>query len=64
METFIFNFLTVCNIMPAKWFLTIIKSVMIKGTGFFYIWKETLVLIFMTVVFIALSAKKFKYRLE
>ena len=29
-----------------------------------YIWKETLILIFMTLVFIGLSVRKFKIRLE
>ena len=37
---------------------------MIKGTGFMYIWKETLILIFMTLVFIGLSVRNFKIRLE
>ncbi len=52
------------NIMPARWFLIIIKNIMIKGTGFLYIWKETLILAGMTVLFIALSVKNFHYRLE
>jgi ABC-2 type transport system permease protein len=50
-------------IMPPRWFVTIIRSVMIKGAGLAYIWKETLVLIAMTVLFIILSAKRFKERL-
>ena len=52
------------NIMPARWFLAIIKNIMIKGTGLFYVWKETLVLIGFIVLFITISTKKFKYRLE
>lgn len=51
-------------IMPPRWFIEILKSIMIKGTGFMYIWKETLILVGMTVVFIAISIKKFKIRLE
>lgn len=54
----------ISQLMPPKWFITIIKNVMIKGTGFTFIWKETLVLILMTVFFIFLSIKKFKIRLE
>ncbi len=53
----------ISNIMPSKWFIIIIKSIMLKGTGFMYIWKETLILLFMTVVFIGLSVKNFKIRL-
>jgi ABC-2 type transport system permease protein len=51
------------NIVPAKWFFTIIKSVMIKGLGLKFIWKETLILLGMTLLLLALSLKKFKIRL-
>ncbi|MBI9067689.1 MAG: ABC transporter permease [Salinivirgaceae bacterium] len=51
-------------IMPPRWFIEILKSIMIKGTGIAYVWKETLILVAMTVVFIVLSIKKFKIRLE
>jgi ABC-2 type transport system permease protein len=51
-------------IMPPRWFIEILKSVMIKGVGFSYIWKETLILSLMTLVFIFISIKKFKIRLE
>jgi ABC-2 type transport system permease protein len=52
------------TIMPPRYFITIIKNIMIKGTGFLYVWKETLVLIAMTVFFMALSIRNFKLRLE
>jgi len=51
-------------IMPPKYFIIILKNIMLKGTGFMFVWKETLVLIGFTIVFIALSVKKFKLRLE
>jgi len=54
----------VSSIMPPRYFIVIIKNIMIKGTGIMYIWKETLILIVMTLVFIGLSVKKFKIRLE
>ena len=54
----------VSSIMPPRYFIIIIKNIMIKGTGFMYIWKETLILIFMTLVFIGLSVRNFKIRLE
>jgi len=53
-----------CQIMPPRWFIVIIKNIMIKGTDFTYVWKETLVLVAMTLFFIGLSVKKFKVRLE
>lgn len=52
------------NVVPAKWFYYIVKSVMIKGLDFSYIWKETLVLVGMTILFMVVSIKKFKTRLE
>jgi len=53
-----------CQLMPPKWFIIIIKNIMLKGTDFSYVWKETSVLAGMTVFFIAMSVKKFKLRLE
>ncbi|WP_372938684.1 ABC transporter permease [Seonamhaeicola sp.] len=54
----------ISNIIPAKWFIIIIKGIMLKGVGMQFIWKETLILLCMTVFFIALSVKKYKIRLE
>jgi ABC-2 type transport system permease protein len=50
-------------LMPPRWFILIIKSIMLKGTGIAYFWKETLILLVMTCVFILASIKKFKIRL-
>ena len=52
------------TLIPAKYFIIIIKDLMIKGTGLLYVWKETLVLLLMTFIFIGLSIKNFKIRLE
>ncbi len=54
----------ISNIIPAKWFIIIIKGIMLKGVGLEYIWKETLILLGMTIFFMALSVKKYKIRLE
>ena len=51
------------NIIPAKWFYIIVKSIMIKGAGFAAIWKETLILFGMTIFFLIVSLKSFKIRL-
>lgn len=50
--------------MPPRWFIIIIKNIMIKGTGILFVYKETLILIGMTALFIGLSIKNFKLRLE
>lgn len=54
----------ISNVIPAKWFIIIIKGIMLKGVGWAYVWKETLILVGMTVFFIGLSIKKYKIRLE
>ena len=51
-------------IMPARWFIIVLKHVMIKGSGFLFIWKELLILTVMTIFFIFLSVKRFRERLE
>ena len=54
----------ISNIIPAKWFIIIVKGIMLKGIGLSFIWKETLVLLGMSVFFILVSVKKYKIRLE
>ena len=54
----------ISNIIPAKWFIIIIKAIMLKGVGLQFVWKETLILVGMAVFFIGLSVKKYKIRLE
>jgi ABC-2 type transport system permease protein len=53
----------ISNIVPAKWYYIIVKSIMIKGLGFSAIWKETCILLGMTLLLLAISIKKFKIRL-
>jgi len=52
-----------CHVMPPKYYITIIKSIMLQGNGIEYVWRETLILIGFTSVFLALSIKKFNVRL-
>ncbi|MEG2666115.1 MAG: ABC transporter permease, partial [Bacteroidales bacterium] len=53
----------ISNIVPATWFIQMVKTIMIKGLGFAYIWKEWCILLGMTILFIAISVKRFKVRL-
>jgi len=50
-------------IMPSRWFIIIIKAIMLKGSGILFLWKETLILVGLTLFFITMSVKKFKVRL-
>lgn len=52
------------HLMPPKYFITILRGIMLKGSGLLFLWKETLILVAFTVFFIGMSVKKFKIRLE
>ena len=54
----------ISNIVPSRWYYIIVKSIMIKGLGFAAIWKETLILLGMTIFLLLISFKKFKIRLQ
>ena len=51
-------------LFPPRYFIVVIKNIMIKGTEFMYVWKETLILLFFTVTSIWLSIRNFKVRLQ
>jgi ABC-2 type transport system permease protein len=51
------------NLSPAKWYIIIVKNVMIKGVGLFGVIQEALVLLLMTTTLFAVSIKRFKIRL-
>lgn len=53
----------ISNIVPAKWYFIIVKSVMIKGVGLHVVWKETLILGGMMLFFLTMAIKRFKIRL-
>jgi ABC-2 type transport system permease protein len=52
------------NVIPAKWFIIILKNIMIKGAGWHEVWAETGILSAMTVFFVIISIKKFQIRLS
>lgn len=53
----------ISNAVPAKWYIIIVKGVMIKGIDITQIWKELLILVAMTAIFLIISVKRFKIRL-
>lgn len=52
------------NVIPSRWFYVIANAVMIKGLGLAAVWKETLILVVMTLVLLTLSIRLFKSRLS
>ncbi len=53
----------ISNIVPAKWYYSMVKDVMIKGLGVAAIWKELAILTGMLLFFLMVAIKKFKIRL-
>jgi ABC-2 type transport system permease protein len=51
-------------IMPPRYFIIIMKDIMVKGVGFLYVWKETAFLAGATLLFLGISIKRFSLRLE
>jgi ABC-2 type transport system permease protein len=56
-------FQIISHIIPSSYYFIIIKAVMLKGLGFSYVWKETLVLTGMAVFLLTIALKNFKIRL-
>jgi ABC-2 type transport system permease protein len=54
----------ISRIIPSRYYFIIVKSIMIKGLGFSSVWKETLILLSITLFLLTLSFKKFKIRLS
>jgi ABC-2 type transport system permease protein len=50
-------------IVPARWFLTIVRGVMLKGAGLATLWQETLILIGMTLFLLARGSRGLAIRL-
>lgn len=53
----------ISRVVPSRYFYTIVKAVMLEGLGFAYIWKETLILVVITLVLVAVNLRNFKIRL-
>lgn len=51
-------------ILPPRWFIVILKDIMLKGNGLAFIWDETLILVGMTLIFLFAAIRKFSIRLQ
>lgn len=52
------------NIVPARWYIDAIRKMMIQGSPLMAVWKESVILLGMTVTFFGLSLIKFNDKLE
>jgi ABC-2 type transport system permease protein len=51
------------NIVPARWFIEIVRGIMLKGIGFSLLWHQLLVLSIMLVVLLTVAIKRTNVRL-
>lgn len=51
------------DIIPAKWYIIMVKKIMIEGVGIGYIYNELLILSAMTFVLLTVSIRLFRKRL-
>ncbi|MCP4706764.1 MAG: ABC transporter permease, partial [candidate division Zixibacteria bacterium] len=54
----------ITHIVPARYFLLIIRGIMLKGSGIELLWVEGLFLLVLATVLLAVSTKKFKLRVD
>lgn len=52
------------RIVPARWFLVIVRGIMVKGAGLATLWQETLIVAGMTALLLGIGARKLAIRLE
>ena len=53
----------IADFVPASWYFTAVKKIMIEGQGFMNIIQEIIILTIMLAVLVIASIKKFKVRL-
>jgi ABC-2 type transport system permease protein len=53
----------ISHVVPARWFLLVVRGIMIKGAGLATLWQETLVLIGMTVFLLIMGSRRLAIRL-
>lgn len=54
----------ISHVVPARWFLLIVRGVMVKGAGLATLWQETLVLVGLTALLLAVGARRLALRLD
>jgi len=54
----------ISNIVPAKYYLDIIRGIILKGIGFTYLWHNTLFLFILGTILLLISVARFKTKLD
>ena len=51
------------HLIPARYFLLIIRGIMLKGSGISVLWPQAVALVALTVFFLGVAAKRFKIKI-
>lgn len=51
------------NLIPARWFIVVVRGVMLKGAGLVHVWQELAILTVMLLVLLVAATRSFKARL-
>jgi ABC-2 type transport system permease protein len=51
-------------LIPARWYISVVRKLMIEGVPFACVWQETCILFLMGTILIGITTRKFKNRLE
>lgn len=51
------------NAVPARWFIVIVRGIMLKGAGVVHLWQELAILTGMLLLLLVLATRSFKERL-
>ncbi len=54
----------ISNIVPARWFLVIVRGIMLKGSGVIVLWQEMLILSALTCALLAVGIRRLSVRLD
>ncbi len=54
----------ISSLVPARWFLVIVRGIMLKGSGISVLWQETLVLLALTVALLTVGIRRLSVRLD
>lgn len=52
------------NVVPARWFLVIVRGIMLKGSGLDVLWQETLILVGLTLFLLGMGIRRLSVRLD
>jgi ABC-2 type transport system permease protein len=54
----------ISNVVPAKYYLDIIRGIILKGIGFSFLWQQTLFLFILGTMLLLISVARFKTKLD